>query len=65
MEFGQEQLQAIRHKRGPMLVLAGAGSGKTTIIVHRIRHLIMMCKVRPENILVLTFTKSAAMEMED
>jgi hypothetical protein len=48
-----------------MLVLAGAGSGKTTIIVHRIRHLIMMCKVRPENILVLTFTKSAAMEMED
>lgn len=65
MEFGQEQLQTIRHKRGPMLVLAGAGSGKTTIIVHRIRHLIMMCKVRPENILVLTFTKSAAMEMED
>lgn len=65
MEFGQEQLLAIRHKRGPMLVLAGAGSGKTTIIVHRIRHLIMMCKVRPENILVLTFTKSAAMEMED
>lgn len=65
MEFGQEQLQAIRHKRGPMLVLAGAGSGKTTIIVHRIRYLIMMCKVRPENILVLTFTKSAAMEMED
>lgn len=65
MEFGQEQLQEIRHKRGPMLVLAGAGSGKTTIIVHRIRHLIMMCKVRPENILVLTFTKSAAMEMED
>lgn len=65
MEFGQEQLQAIRHKRGPMLVLAGAGSGKTTIIVHRIRHLIMMCKVRPENILVLTFTKSAAMEIED
>ena len=48
-----------------MLVLAGAGSGKTTIIVYRIKNLIQNRKVRPENILVLTFTKAAATEMED
>ncbi len=65
MEFGHEQLKAINHKKGPMLVLAGAGSGKTTIIVHRIKNLIQNRKVRPENILVLTFTKAAATEMED
>ena len=65
MEFGHEQLRAINHKKGPMLVLAGAGSGKTTIIVHRIKNLIQNRKVRPENILVLTFTKTAAIEMED
>ena len=65
MEFGHEQLRAINHKKGPMLVLAGAGSGKTTIIVHRIKNLIQNRKVRPENILVLTFTKAAATEMED
>ena len=40
MEFGHEQLRAINHKKGPMLVLAGAGSGKTTIIVYRIKNLI-------------------------
>lgn len=65
MEFGHEQLRAINHKKNPMLVLAGAGSGKTTIIVHRIKNLIQNRKVRPENILVLTFTKAAATEMED
>ena len=51
-------------REGPCLVLAGPGSGKTLTIVNRIRHLIEECKVRPEEILVITFTKYAAAEMK-
>lgn len=58
------QMRAIRHKDGPMLVLAGPGSGKTFVITHRIAYLISECKIPPNNILVITFTKAAALEMQ-
>ncbi|WP_026891700.1 ATP-dependent helicase [Lacrimispora aerotolerans] len=59
------QKDAILHYKGPMLVLAGPGSGKTFTITHRICHLIRERGVNPANILVITFTKSAAGEMKD
>ena len=64
MSFNQAQKQAVTHDDGPCLVLAGPGSGKTLTIVNRIQYLIEKCKVRPEEILVITFTKYAAMEMK-
>lgn len=65
MEFNQAQLQAINHFQGPCLTLAGPGSGKTTVLTYRIQNLIEKHGVRPENILVITFTKMAAKEMEE
>lgn len=64
MGFHESQLQAIRHKDGPMLVLAGPGSGKTTVITHRIRNLVEEYHADPGSILVITFTKAAAQEMK-
>ena len=64
MEFNQSQLSAISHKDGPMLVLAGPGSGKTATLVERTKNLINMHRVSPSNILVITFTKAAANEMK-
>ncbi|MBP5354500.1 MAG: ATP-dependent helicase [Lachnospiraceae bacterium] len=58
------QDEAIRHKDGPMLVLAGPGSGKTYVITNRVRHLIEECLVPPEQILVITFSRAAAGEMK-
>ncbi len=58
------QIQAITHVNGPAMVLAGPGSGKTFVIIHRIRHLIEVAGVDPSSILVITFTKSAAIEMQ-
>ncbi len=63
MGFNQAQQEAIDHKEGPMLVLAGPGSGKTLVITNRIRALIEQYGVNPSNILVITFTKAAAAEM--
>ncbi len=63
--FEGAQWEAVSHKEGPMLVLAGPGSGKTFTITHRILHLINQHKVDPSNILVITFTKAAAMEMKE
>ena len=63
--FTEEQRTAITHGDGPMLVLAGPGSGKTTVITERIRYLIEECGVHPGNILVITFTKAAADEMKE
>ena len=63
--FTEEQRVAIMHTDGPMLVLAGPGSGKTTVITERVRYLIEECGVHPGNILVITFTKAAAEEMKE
>lgn len=62
--MNQAQEKAARIKNGPCLVLAGPGSGKTRTIVNRIRFLIEEYKVRPEEILVVTFTRYAASEMK-
>ncbi len=64
MKFNQSQLSAISHKNGPMLVLAGPGSGKTATLVERTKNLIINHGVSPSNILVITFTKAAANEMK-
>ena len=64
MGFNQAQKKAVIHKEGPCLVLAGPGSGKTLTIVNRIKYLIEEHKVRPEEILVVTFTRFAAAEMK-
>lgn len=64
MGFNKAQSEAIEHGRGPCLVLAGPGSGKTLTIVNRIKYLIEKHKVRPEEILVVTFTRFAAAEMK-
>ncbi len=65
MSFNSAQIEAIAHKEGPCMVLAGPGSGKTTVITKRIEHLIQKQKVRPEEILVITFSKSASKEMRE
>lgn len=64
-EFNQGQLSAIHHVQGAMLALAGPGSGKTTAMVHRIRYLIEQAKVPAARILVITFTRASAREMEE
>ena len=65
MSLNQAQLRAVAHKDGPCMVLAGPGSGKTLTIAKRIEYLITEYKVRPEEILVITFTKYAANEMKE
>lgn len=65
MNFGRTQEQAICHREGPMMVLAGPGSGKTTVITHRIRYLTEECRINPSDILVITFTRAAANEMKE
>jgi len=63
MRFNENQLRAVSHKEGPMLVLAGPGSGKTTVITGRIQTLINKYNVPPGNILAVTFSRAAAAEM--
>ena len=65
MSFNKAQLQAIAHEKGPCMVLAGPGSGKTTLITKRIEYLIQKYKVKPEEILVITFSKAASKEMRE
>ena len=63
MKIDTSQINAIRHKDGPELVLAGPGSGKTLVITRRVQHLIEQYHIPPSSILVITFTKAAATEM--
>lgn len=62
--LNEEQRQAVTHGEGPLLIIAGAGTGKTTVVTKRIEHLIIDKKIPPSNILALTFTDKAAQEME-
>lgn len=64
-KLNSEQKQAVVHDQGPLLIVAGAGTGKTTVITQRIAHLINEKRCRPEEILALTFTDRAANEMEE
>ncbi|MBM7614913.1 ATP-dependent helicase [Alkaliphilus hydrothermalis] len=62
--LNKQQRKAVQHHKGPCMVYAGPGSGKTTVITYRLTHLIQHFKVNPQNILVITFTKASAEEMK-
>jgi len=64
-KLNNQQLKAVTHGKGPLLIIAGAGTGKTTVITERIKHLILKKHINPSEILALTFTEKAAMEMEE
>ena len=59
------QHDAVIHRGGPLLVVAGAGSGKTRVLTQRIAHLIQEDNINPFQILAITFTNKAAQEMKD
>ncbi|MGA2967972.1 MAG: ATP-dependent DNA helicase [Candidatus Levyibacteriota bacterium] len=65
ISLDKHQQQAVRHGNGPLLIIAGAGTGKTTVITERIKYLVLKRKVEPARILALTFTEKAAQEMEE
>ncbi|WP_082562103.1 UvrD-helicase domain-containing protein [Paenibacillus sp. Root444D2] len=63
--LNEAQVQAVRHFKGPLLTLAGAGSGKTTVLVCRVAYLLRVHRVHPSNLLLITFSKKAAEEMRE
>ena len=62
--LNNEQKKAVTHFKGPCLVIGTPGSGKTRVITERVRYLVQECNIKPSNILVITFTKAAAVEMQ-
>src|SRR3989338_10097240 len=64
-KLNPEQIKAIEHGPGPLLIIAGAGTGKTTVITERIKYILKNSLAKPEEILALTFTEKAATEMEE
>ena len=63
MALNQMQQQAVQHTEGPLLILAGAGSGKTTVLVNRVQHIIADGYALPWQVLAITFTNKAAGEI--
>lgn len=63
--LNKEQQQAVKYNKGPLLIIAGAGTGKTSVIVEKIKYLVKKKLAKPEEVLALTFTEKAASEMEE
>src|SRR3989344_1531029 len=64
-ELNSQQIEAVKYVKGPSIILAGAGSGKTRVLIYKVRHLINNHKISPLEIVMITFTNKAANEMKE